>query len=88
MKDIEQNEKDVKVAIVAANNHYGRYGPGTVNTFKEMMDLEPTSFENVDLNEINNQIESENRYNLDLKSSKSGKQTSMSDYLKWIKNSR
>ena len=82
MKEIKQNEKDVKVAIVAANNHYGGFGPGTVNMFREMMDLEPTSFENVDLNEINNQIESENRFNLDLKSSKIGKQTRMSDYLK------
>jgi hypothetical protein len=45
-----------------------------------MMDMEPTSSENVDLNEINNQIGSENRFNLNLKSSKSGKQTSMSDY--------
>jgi hypothetical protein len=51
-----------------------------VNTFREMMDLEPTSIENVDLNEINNQLESENRFNLDLKSSKKGKQTTMSDY--------
>ena len=82
MKEIKQNEKDVKVGIVTANNHYGGYGPGTVNTFKEMMDLEPTSFENVDLNEINNQIESENRFNLDLKSSKRSRQSSMSDYLK------
>jgi hypothetical protein len=82
MKEIKQNEQDVKVAIVAANNHYGGLGPDTVNTFRDMIDLEPTSFENVDLNEINNQIESENRFNLDLKSSKSGKQTKMSDYLK------
>lgn len=82
MKEVKQNEKDVKIGIVAANNHYGGYGPGTVNTFREMMDLEPTSIENVDLNEINNQLESENRFNLNLKSSKKSKQTSMSDYLK------
>jgi uncharacterized protein YecE (DUF72 family) len=81
MKDIEQNEKDVKVAIIAANNHYSGYGPGTVNTFKEMMDLEPRSLENVDLNEINNQIESENRFIFDLKSCISVKQTNMSDFL-------
>jgi uncharacterized protein YecE (DUF72 family) len=82
MKDLRQNEKDVKIGIVAANNHYGVYGPGTVNMFREGMDMEPLSFENVDLNEINNQIEGENRFNLDLKSSKRSKQTSMSDYLK------
>jgi uncharacterized protein YecE (DUF72 family) len=80
LKEIEREQKDVKIGIVAANNHYGGYGPGTVNIFYEMMDMEPTSSENVDLNEINNQIGSENRFNLNLKSSKSGKQTSMSDY--------
>jgi hypothetical protein len=26
MKEIRQNEKDVKIVIVAANNHYGGYG--------------------------------------------------------------
>jgi uncharacterized protein YecE (DUF72 family) len=82
MKEVKENEKDVKIGIVAANNHYGGYGPGTVNTFREMMDLQPTSFENVDLNEINNQLESENRFNLNLKSGKKSKQTSMSDYFK------
>jgi uncharacterized protein YecE (DUF72 family) len=82
MKEVKQNEKDVKIGIVAANNQYGGYGPGTVNTFREMMDLEPASIENVNLNEINNQLESENRFNLNLKSSKKSKQTSMSDYLK------
>jgi uncharacterized protein YecE (DUF72 family) len=80
MKEVKQNEKDVKIGIVAANNHYGGYGPGTVNMFNEMMGLEPLSSENVDLNEINNQIKSENRFNLNLKSSRS-KQTRMSDYL-------
>jgi hypothetical protein len=39
------------------------------------------SLENVELNEINNQIKSENRFNLGSKSS-SGGQTSMLDYLK------
>jgi hypothetical protein len=80
MKEIKQNQKDVKVAIVAGNNHYGGFGPGTVNMFRERMYLEPMSVENVDLNEINNQIES--KINLDSKSSKSIRQTSMSDYLK------
>jgi len=72
----------VKIGIVAANNHYSGFGPGTVNMFRERMEVEPTSVENVDLNEINNQIESENRFNLDSKSSKRGRQTSMPDYLK------
>ena len=82
MKEVKQNEKDVKIGIVAANNHYGGYGPGTVNMFRESMEMEPLSFDNVDLNEINNKLESQNRFNLDLKSSKKSKQTSMSDYFR------
>jgi hypothetical protein len=81
MKEVKQNEKDVKIGIVAANNHYGGYGPGTVNMFRENMEMEQLSFDNVDLNEINNQLESENRFDLGLRSSKS-KQTTISDYLK------
>ena len=81
MKEVKQNERDVKVGIVAANNHYGGYGPGTVNMFRESMEMEPLSFDNVDLNEINNKFESEKRLNFDFKSSRT-KQTRMSDYLK------
>ncbi len=46
-----------------------------------LMDLKSISIENVDLNEINNQLESETSSNLGLRSSRS-KQTTMSDYLK------
>ena len=81
MKDIRREEEDVKVGIVAANNHYGGYGPGTVNMFREMMEIEPLSFDNVDLNEINNKIESENRFSQQLRAGKETKQTRMSDYL-------
>jgi uncharacterized protein YecE (DUF72 family) len=81
MKDIRREEKDVKVGIVAANNHYGGYGPGTVNMFREMMEMEPLSFDNVDLNEINNKFESENRFSQQLRAGKGIKQTRMSDYL-------
>jgi len=33
MKEVKQNEKDVRVGIMAANNHYGGYGPGTIDIF-------------------------------------------------------
>lgn len=36
-------------------------------------------FENVDLHKINQQITLESRFNMDLKSNKRGKQTSISD---------
>jgi uncharacterized protein YecE (DUF72 family) len=81
IKDIKQNEKDVKIGIVAANNHYGGFGPETVNMFRERMEMEPMTFENVDLHEINQQIALESRFNMDLKSNKRGNQTSISDFV-------
>jgi hypothetical protein len=39
LKDIQKNEKNVKNAIVAANNHYAGFGPMTAKLFAEMMDL-------------------------------------------------
>ncbi len=38
-KDIEKNEKNVKTAIIAANNHYAGFGPMTAKLFAEMMNL-------------------------------------------------
>jgi hypothetical protein len=29
----------LNLAIVAANNHYAGFGPGTANTFRKMLDL-------------------------------------------------
>ncbi|MGE0242649.1 MAG: DUF72 domain-containing protein [Nitrososphaeraceae archaeon] len=39
-KDIQNNEKDVKTALVAANNHFAGFGPMTVQLFAGMMNLE------------------------------------------------
>jgi uncharacterized protein YecE (DUF72 family) len=39
LKDIQKNEKNVKTAIVAANNHYAGFGPMTSKLFAEMMNL-------------------------------------------------
>jgi hypothetical protein len=47
MKELKQNEKDVKQGIVAANNHYGGSGLGTVDIFGQHMDMEKLTFENV-----------------------------------------
>ncbi|HEX2306417.1 MAG TPA: DUF72 domain-containing protein [Nitrososphaeraceae archaeon] len=82
MKEVKQNEKDVKAGIVAANNHYGGYGPGTVDTFRENMDMEKLSFENVDIAKINRQIQLETRFTLSgRKRSGKGKQTTLSDFV-------
>jgi hypothetical protein len=38
-KDIQKHERNVKTAIVAANNHYAGFGPMTAKLFAEMMNL-------------------------------------------------
>jgi uncharacterized protein YecE (DUF72 family) len=79
IKDVRQNEKDVKACIVAANNHYGGYSPGTVDIFRENMDMEKISFENIDIPKIIRQSELENRFNW--KSTKKENQTSLTDFV-------
>lgn len=82
MKEVKQNEKDVKIGIVAANNHYGGYGPGTVDIFRQNMDMEKLSFENVDVAKINRDIRMETTSNFNnRKQSKKCKQTSISDFV-------
>jgi uncharacterized protein YecE (DUF72 family) len=51
-KDIQNNEKNVKNAIIAANNHYAGFSPMTTKLFVEMMNLENKvkSFPIVDYN--------------------------------------
>jgi hypothetical protein len=39
LKEVEQHEKDVRNAMVAANNHYAGFGPETTNMFREMLGL-------------------------------------------------
>ena len=39
LKDIQKHEKDVKTAILAANNHYTGFGPMTAKLFADMMNL-------------------------------------------------
>jgi hypothetical protein len=34
------NLAPVKFAIVAANNHYAGFGPGTINIFRQLLGLE------------------------------------------------
>ncbi len=82
MKEIKQNEKEVNIGIVAANNHYVGYGPGTVNIFRQSMDMEKLSFQNVDVAKINQDMKSESRFTFnDTKQAKKGKQTSISDFV-------
>lgn len=79
-KEIEQYEKHIKIGIVAANNHYGGFGPGTVNIFREMMGMDRFSLRNVDLDKINHQI-AQGKLNSYVKENKKVKQTSISDFI-------
>jgi hypothetical protein len=65
---------------MAANNHFGGYGPGTVDIFRENMDMEKLSFDKVNIQEINHQLELENKFTT-WKLNKKGKQTMLSDFI-------
>jgi uncharacterized protein YecE (DUF72 family) len=82
MREVKQDEKEIKIGIVAANNHYGGYGPGTVDIFRQNMNLEKLSFENVDIAKINRDMQMETTTNFsDRKQGKKSKQTSISDFV-------
>ena len=82
IKEVNQYEKDVKAAIVAANNHYGGYGPGTVDIFRQNMDMGNLTIENIDIAKINRDLQMETTSNFsDRKQSKKGTQTSISDFV-------
>jgi hypothetical protein len=75
----DSNVDSDKKWITTWNNHYGGYGPGTVDIFRENMDMEKLSFENVDIAKINRQLEIDNRFNW--KPMEKENQTSLSDYI-------
>ena len=39
LKRAREERREINLAIVAANNHYAGFGPGTANTFRKMLDL-------------------------------------------------
>jgi hypothetical protein len=41
----QEEDKRIKLAIVAANNHYARFGPGTAYLFCGMINLRPVNWE-------------------------------------------
>ena len=38
-------DQGIKQAIIAANNHYAGFGPGTVNIFRKMLGLSEAKWE-------------------------------------------
>jgi len=80
IKETKNNEKDIKTANVAANNHYGGFGPGTVNIFREMMDMDPIDV-NVDMKKLTQQIALEKNFDQDNRTRKKENQTTISDFI-------
>ena len=80
IKETKNNEKNIKTAIVAANNHYGGFGPGTVNIFREMMDMNPIDV-SVDMKKLTQQIYLEKNFDLYNRTRKKENQTTISDFI-------
>jgi uncharacterized protein YecE (DUF72 family) len=80
IKETKNNEKDIKTIIVAANNHYGGFGPGTVNIFRETMDMDPIDV-NVDMKKLTQQIVLEKNFDQDNRTRKKENQTTISDFI-------
>jgi uncharacterized protein YecE (DUF72 family) len=81
INQMRENEKSNKIGIVAANNHYGGFGPGTVNMFREMVDMDRICFGNIDLKDIDNQLGLERNFRLGVDRSNKVKQTRTSDFM-------
>jgi hypothetical protein len=66
----DEEQDRLNLAIVAANNHYAGFGPGTANTFRTMLDLPEVIWNDVKVpqTEVGDRSET--------------KQTSLSDFLK------
>lgn len=65
-------DEDIKLAIIAANNHYAGFGPGTANVFRNMLGLSEAKWEE---NDEGQQQEQEQQEIHDLK------QRTLSDFL-------
>jgi uncharacterized protein YecE (DUF72 family) len=48
IKNVQEHEH-MKLAIVAANNHYAGFGPGTVNIFRNMIGLPEAKWEDKEI---------------------------------------
>ena len=49
LKRAIEEHREINLAIVAANNHYAGFGPGTANTFRKMLDLSEVTWNEDDV---------------------------------------
>ena len=66
----DEEQEKINLAIVAANNHYAGFGPGTANTFRKMLDLSEVTWNGIQVPQSGETL------------SNNTKQTSLSDFLK------
>jgi uncharacterized protein YecE (DUF72 family) len=45
VKGVQEENKQLNLAIVASNNHYAGFGPGTANMFRKMVGLSELSWQ-------------------------------------------
>lgn len=78
----ESNLSGVRFSIVAANNHYAGFGPGTVNVFRQLLGLEEVKWgdEIVMIDSQAAEKEDDDDYNHNATIIKT-KQTNLSDFL-------
>jgi len=70
IKKVEEDEQ-IRLAIIAANNHYAGFGPGTVNVFRNLLGLPEAQWQ--DREEGQEQDQQPQRHDL--------KQSTLSDFL-------
>jgi uncharacterized protein YecE (DUF72 family) len=73
-----QEDGHVKLAIVAANNHYAGFGPGTVNIFRNMLGLSEAKWERKGIEQDQDQHQQEEKYE---ERHGAPKQSTLSDFL-------
>ena len=85
IKNVDKHDKSVLRAIISANNHYAGFGPGTVNNFRDIMDMPQISLEHrndIIIPKYSYFRKSDNIENRGKgKENKKPKQTSISDFL-------
>jgi hypothetical protein len=46
----------LNLRIIAANNHYAGFGPGTANTFRKILDLSEVTWDDVEVPQTEDSI--------------------------------
>jgi len=75
----ESNLSGVKFSIVAANNHYAGFAPGTVNIFRQLLGLEEAKWGDEFITTLELEIDDDVEMNKRRRPIKA-KQTSLSDF--------